>query len=361
MQALVAQAKSWNMTVLLKPHVDCLDGNATSSEKLLKILGTWRAWIGTDFTEKMWDDWFKNYEAYMIHYAILSQKWGVDIFSCGVEMITASRHAHRFRHVVQTVRRFFSGKVTYSANWGTKYQIPRTKEPLHLILQAEKEDDRLVEKLEQNVSENPKISSEQKVSEEIGEIDTITWIDALDVIGVDSYYFLTNDDKPNLEELLDAWQPVLVKFQNLTKFWNKNLIFTEIGTCFSNSCVYFCVRFSEHCRRCKAPRMVECHRSCKCHTTGIVLRFCFPKIYWPKLVGRVVLVCSLNSLNEMLKHMACLSILFFFHSFLIFFLGGFGVLTLLMGEKLTQTTHHNTKKKPWMCCKDFITNFNVAE
>jgi len=191
MEAMVNQARSLNMKILLKPHVEPRDGY-------------WRAWIGTYFDDAAWNAWFTSYKAYMAYYAKLAQKWKAEVFSCGVEMIAASRNADHFRDVVAVIRRYYTGKVTYSANWGSQYEAPLP--PHHHIT------------LPSPMSGAP-----------LGEIDTITWIDALDVIGIDAYYFLTTDDYPTSQELHDAWAPIVLHIANISSFWNKNVIFTEIG------------------------------------------------------------------------------------------------------------------------------------
>jgi len=187
LEEMIMQAQKLNMKILLKPHVDPRDG-------------FWRAWIGTYFDEADWDAWFESYGAYMTHYAKLAQKWNVDVFSCGVEMITASRNEQQFRKVVDLIRSFYKGKVTYSANWGNKYQSPVPPHH-HDIVRADP----------------------------LGVLDTITWIDALDVIGVDAYYFLTTVVDPTMDQVLEGWSKIVPRLANISSFWGKNIIFTEIG------------------------------------------------------------------------------------------------------------------------------------
>jgi len=109
-------------------------------------------------------------------------------------MITATAQESRFRAVISNVRKVFSGTLTYSANWGTKYQVTATGGVLYG-----------------------------------GEIDWINFIDALDVIGVDAYYYLTNQLNPSMDDLMTGWAPIVTHLTNISTHWQKPIIFTEIG------------------------------------------------------------------------------------------------------------------------------------
>jgi len=182
--SIVRNATAIGLKVLLKPHVDVLDG-------------TWRAWIGTHFTEQDWNYWFASYYSYYLFYARIAEELKVEIYSLGVEMITATQHADQFRRLVEDTRRYYHGIVTYSANWGSKLQF---------------------------APQSTKLRSEWG-----GEIDEITWIDALDVIGLDAYYFITDKVDPSEQDLMDGWAPIVRHIGDIATTWNKSVIFTEIG------------------------------------------------------------------------------------------------------------------------------------
>eukprot|EP01113_Clastostelium_recurvatum_P024649 TRINITY_DN2942_c0_g2_i1.p1 TRINITY_DN2942_c0_g2~~TRINITY_DN2942_c0_g2_i1.p1 ORF type:complete len:376 (+),score=60.77 TRINITY_DN2942_c0_g2_i1:29-1156(+) len=181
LEYIVGNATLLGMSVFLKPHVDPLDGH-------------WRAWIGKDFTTpEQWDAWFQSYTAYIIRYARWAQSHRVSSFCVGVEMISASPQEAHFRRLIQQVRANFAGEVTYAANWGSMYQITAPTAPFN------------------------------------GEIDTITWLDALDVIGIDAYYYLTTDTNPSLETLMLAWTPISTHIAQIAAQHKKEVLFTEIG------------------------------------------------------------------------------------------------------------------------------------
>jgi len=191
--SIVNNATALGFKVFLKPHVDVLDG-------------TWRAWIGTNFNDDDWAIWFYSYKAYYLNYAQLAQKLGVAVYSVGVEMVTASSHSSEFIELVHDVRQYYHGVVTYSANWGTKLQS---------VLPPQNEN-------------TQQLSAVYPYSWG-GEIDTITWINVLDIIGLDAYYYLTTELNPSLQELLNDWSPIVAHVRNISQFWNKSVIFTEIG------------------------------------------------------------------------------------------------------------------------------------
>ena len=55
----------------------------------------------------------------------------------------------------------------------------------------------------------------------------------MDYIGIDAYYPLdANNENPSVSDLINAWQPLLTDFSNLSKEYNnKKIIFAEIGYC----------------------------------------------------------------------------------------------------------------------------------
>ena len=75
----------------------------------------WRDFVGRNFTEDQWDAWFRNYEAWAVHYAKLSQQNGVELFIVENELMTVLNHpsnGDRWRRVVNNVKSVFKGMVT---------------------------------------------------------------------------------------------------------------------------------------------------------------------------------------------------------------------------------------------------------
>jgi hypothetical protein len=112
-RATVVAARDRGLMVCLKPTVNVADG-------------TWRAHIGF-FDEDVpgeptWDQWFDNYDEYILHHAALAHEVGADLFSIGCEMVRADAREERWRSLAARVREVYSGPVTYNCD---KYQEER--------------------------------------------------------------------------------------------------------------------------------------------------------------------------------------------------------------------------------------------
>lgn len=76
--------------------------------------GEWRGKI----KPKSWDDWWEDYNNYILHYARVCQQAGVEMLVVGSELIsTEKNHAGRWRGLIRQVRGLFKGYLSYSANW----------------------------------------------------------------------------------------------------------------------------------------------------------------------------------------------------------------------------------------------------
>ena len=141
----------------------------------------WPGQIGENFTtEAEWASWFASYRHLIEYYADLAETHGVDQFSVGTELGATVHRADDWRAVIAAARSRYSGPITYSANHS-------------------------------------------------GEETSITWWDAVDYIGVDAYYPLTDKNDPTLDELRAAWVPHVATLANLASTWGKPILFTEIG------------------------------------------------------------------------------------------------------------------------------------
>ena len=177
----------------MKPHIDLIKASSPSY---------WRGDIGKNMTEPVWAIWFASYEAMIIRYAMLAQRLKVDLFSVTCELVTATtQHEAWWRRLIAKVRQFYWGPLTASANWA---------------------------------------SLDGK-----GELTEIHWWDAVDVIGVDEYYMawnhptmLPNNTYPTVDTLVGWWSGVEQQLDWLHRFYNRSIIFTEIGFCsgFNGSC-----------------------------------------------------------------------------------------------------------------------------
>jgi Ca2+-binding RTX toxin-like protein len=98
----IDDAHARGLSVLLKPHVDPVDG-------------TWRARLAPDNVEA----WFSDYKAILLDYARMAEAHGAEMISLGTELDSLVGPAYRayWVDIVDSVRAVYSGKLTYGANW----------------------------------------------------------------------------------------------------------------------------------------------------------------------------------------------------------------------------------------------------
>jgi hypothetical protein len=90
------------MGVMLKPHVDVVDG-------------TWRGAI--DPVDK--DGWFASYRDFITHYAEIAQNSGVELFCIGTELESLVTDTYRSRWIaaIDAIKQTYTGTLIYAANW----------------------------------------------------------------------------------------------------------------------------------------------------------------------------------------------------------------------------------------------------
>ncbi|TAK33769.1 MAG: hypothetical protein EPO21_11855 [Chloroflexota bacterium] len=171
----VSKAHSLGMRVMLKPHVQMLNPNGLNSGDI----GSHCGWSATDL-----QNWLTSYEKAILHYADLARTLGIEQFVVGTELRGMKYQDAQWRNLIAQIRQRYAGKLTYATGF--------TSEPLD-----------------------------------------IRWWDALDYIGIDAYYSLTDKSNPNpsTDQLVAAWSAkgYLAMFQGLAQKWNKQILFTEIG------------------------------------------------------------------------------------------------------------------------------------
>lgn len=174
--AAITELHNQGMKVMLKPHVDVLDG-------------TWRGAI-TPLTPSAW---FTSFNNFIVHFAQLAQANGVEMLCFGTEyksMTSDPNNAAAWANTISQIRTVYSGKLAYAAN-----------------------------------------------SASVGdEYTQVPFWNLVDVIGLDGYFSLTNHADPTLAELIAAWsnnkngEHILAAIQNFAASYpNQPVIFTEIG------------------------------------------------------------------------------------------------------------------------------------
>lgn len=174
-------AISAGLQPILKPHVDCQDGE-------------WRALIGQSWNQgaSEWTTFFDTYTVYMQTMAQIAADHGAVGFVVGTELVSATKdyNTQSWYNVIAAVRKIYpesQGWMSYAANWGG-WGGP---EPW----------------------------------------DVQFW-DKMDFIGIDAYYPLTQQGTadPPLSALVDAWGPIVTNLTALSEKWSgKPILFTELG------------------------------------------------------------------------------------------------------------------------------------
>ena len=160
-------ARQKGIRTLLKPH-------------LWVRGGTWVGDIRMD-DDREWAAWFESYRTFILHYARLAEASGIEALCIGTELRSASvGHPARWRTLIREIRRVYRGRLTYAANWH-------------------------------------------------GEYDQIEFWDALDFIGVQAYFPLSQRTKPSVDELLNGWKPALADLRATSRRFGKPVVFTEVG------------------------------------------------------------------------------------------------------------------------------------
>ena len=166
----IEKAHELGMKVMLKPHLDRKNGG-------------WRAFI--DPSDK--DKFFENYGNMLLHYAAMSEQYGVEQFSVGAELwklTTKDGNEQYWRDIIADIRAIYSGALTYSANSYSQY---------------------------------------------FDEGEMPFW-DALDYWGLSMYVEVADDNDPSIQEIKDKWQEVEQNYLiPMSQQINKPMLFAEIG------------------------------------------------------------------------------------------------------------------------------------
>ena len=166
----IRQAHELGLKVMLKPHIWL---SAQSADH-------WRGTIAMG-TEDDWNQWFDNYRRFILYYAAIAEQEEVDVLCVGVELArTALEREQDWRRVIAEVRNRYSGPLVYAANWW-------------------------------------------------GEYEHVQFWDALDYIGINAFFPLSDVPQPNLASLRRNAEKVAGEIALLHQTSGKPVIFTEVG------------------------------------------------------------------------------------------------------------------------------------
>jgi hypothetical protein len=165
-------ARARGIRTLLKPHLWVMGGGP----------GGGHAWCGDIAmrSEADWQRWFARYQEFIVHYARLAEAAGIEALCVGTELQGTTQREADWRRVIAAVRRVYRGRLVYAANWS-------------------------------------------------GEFERVRFWDALDWIGVQAYFPLSNASESSVDELVAAWRPHVAQLEAVARRTGRPIVLTEIG------------------------------------------------------------------------------------------------------------------------------------
>ncbi len=159
-------AKQFGMVTLLKPHI--------------WVHHSWPGEIEMQ-SPKDWNLFFENYYKWIRHFAILAEMYKIPILSIGNELsITTKNFPAKWTEMIHKIRKIYSGKITYGANWGDEFE-------------------------------------------------NLEFWNKFDFIGLSEYYPISRKSNPKENELYNDAKKVFANIKKVHDKFKKPIIFTEIG------------------------------------------------------------------------------------------------------------------------------------
>jgi hypothetical protein len=169
---LAERARERGMGIILKPHIWIGDYSAD---------GQSRHTIGFD-TEDEWATWEAEYRTFLMYYARFAQEIDARVLVVGSELSRVARERPTlWRSLAEAVRAEYDGNLTYAANWN-------------------------------------------------GDLREISFWDALDYIGVQAYFPISDDNaQRSHEQLARGWDEHANMLADMSRAASRPVLFTEIG------------------------------------------------------------------------------------------------------------------------------------
>jgi sugar phosphate isomerase/epimerase len=140
----------------------------------------WRGEIQFGGDEEAWRRFFDGYRDFIVDQARFAEKHGVELLAVGVEYEQTTQREAEWRRIIADVRRVYSGRLTYAANWDS--------------------------------------------------LDRVGFWDAVDLIGVHAYFPLSSDSDPDREALRRGWDEPLRQLADLSRrYLDRPVLLAEIG------------------------------------------------------------------------------------------------------------------------------------
>lgn len=166
MRTFIRAAHQRHMRVVLRPLLD---------ETSLHVSGKWRGQLAPSSP----DAWFSSYTGLVMTYARLAESEHAEIIDIGTEFDSLQSNSQQWLNLVASVRRVYSGQLTYSANWAIQYPA-------------------------------------------------FGW--ALDFLSIDAFFPLSVPANATQQQLVAAWSPWIARADGFAYNFGRHVVFTELGT-----------------------------------------------------------------------------------------------------------------------------------
>ena len=155
-----------NIKIMLKPQIWVWKGEFTGFIEMKQ--------------EADWKTLEDSYSKFILDYAELAAATGVEIFCIGTELEKfIDNRPEYWNGLIVEIKKIYNGKLTYAANWN--------------------------------------------------EFDRTPFWNALDYIGIDAYFPLSDKKTPSLEDCMEGWKQHKAYIQNFSVTHKKPILFTEYG------------------------------------------------------------------------------------------------------------------------------------
>ncbi len=171
----IKKAHSLGLKVMLYTHLELANDSSH-----------WYGEIGKNFNSDQWNKWFESYTRFISHYADLAEENGVEQLTIGSELMYAEKQETHWRELISAIRQRYEGTLIYAENYD---------------------------------------------NETFSTTSNVRWWDALDYIAIDAYYDLIPEENtdPTLEDMLEAWKPIVQRLESYSAEWHKPILIPEIG------------------------------------------------------------------------------------------------------------------------------------
>ena len=132
----------------------------------------------TKIEPRDWKQWFDSYQSFLVHHALLARAIGAEWLCIGTEL-SRTESRPEWRRLIATIRTIYRGRIIYAANFDAFEQTP-------------------------------------------------FW-DAVDAIGIDAYFPLSEDRNASDRALRDGAREAVARVDAVASKWRKLVVLTELG------------------------------------------------------------------------------------------------------------------------------------